>query len=209
MNTEPQLLGVMDDDRRVAPCLQDGPLSNVAREFIRVTRGLGDTTLASVLRVSCVPYLFRSMELDFATDESPIPLLTSRLTSLSDCLQRITDCGIAILGIPEVLPNRALTHKTTLAVTGEHYGQLFSAFSDDSYFREPTQLLRERLLRNGFDLSRFCGTKVLDAGCGGGRYTVAWRLLGAAIATGIDTSEIGITDARRRAQQAEIDGVTF
>ena len=50
---------------------------------------------------------------------------------------------------------------------------------------------------------------MLDAGCGGGRYTVAWKLLGAKTATGCDVSETGLADAQRRVQEGGISGVVF
>lgn len=94
-------------------------------------------------------------------------------------------------------------------VTGEHYGQLFRAFSKTSYWEEPARLLRERLERNGIEAAAWQGRRVLDAGCGGGRYTVAWHLLGAGSATGLDISETGLTDARARVADAEVANVNF
>jgi ubiquinone/menaquinone biosynthesis C-methylase UbiE len=51
--------------------------------------------------------------------------------------------------------------------------------------------------------------RVLDAGCGGGRYSVAWKALGAASVLGVDLSEKGIDDARRRVADYSIDDVEF
>ena len=94
-------------------------------------------------------------------------------------------------------------------VTGEHYGRLFAGFSDASFWDEPTRLLRTRLERNGIDPARFAGCTVLDSGCGGGRYTVAWRLLGAGHAMGVDVSSTGLEDARRRVAATGVTDVTF
>ena len=58
-------------------------------------------------------------------------------------------------------------------------------------------------------LQNLSSESVLDAGCGGGRYTVAWRELGAAKATGLDISPINIGDAERRVKGNNVDGVTF
>src|SRR5207244_1364571 len=96
-----------------------------------------------------------------------------------------------------------------ISITGEHYGRLFQAFSSRSFWDEPVLLLRTRLERNGVDISRLEQKEVLDAGCGGGRYTAAWRILGAKRAVGIDASEIGIEDAIKRTSDANLEGVEF
>jgi ubiquinone/menaquinone biosynthesis C-methylase UbiE len=95
------------------------------------------------------------------------------------------------------------------AVTGAHYGNLFKEFSSLSYWNEPMELLQQRLKRNDICLQNLSSASVLDAGCGGGRYTVAWRELGAAKATGLDISPINIGDAERRVKGNNVDGVTF
>ena len=50
---------------------------------------------------------------------------------------------------------------------------------------------------------------MLDAGCGGGRYSVAWRLLGAKPVVGFDISTTGIEDAHRRIVEAGINDMRF
>src|SRR4029077_425809 len=89
------------------------------------------------------------------------------------------------------------------------YGRLFREFSATSFWDEPVKLLRERLERNFVNEVSWKGQRVLDAGCGGGRYSVAWRLLGAAHVTGLDVSKTGLADARDRVKTAGIDGVEF
>jgi SAM-dependent methyltransferase len=94
-------------------------------------------------------------------------------------------------------------------VTGDHYGNLFKNFSPLSYWDEPVKLLEERLVRNGIDLADIKDKKVLDSGCGGGRYSVAWRLLGAKPVVGLDISPINVNDARSRVEVAKLDGIQF
>lgn len=94
-------------------------------------------------------------------------------------------------------------------LTGEHYGRLFEAFEPKSYWSEPVKLLGDRLERNGIPTTALFGKDVLDAGCGGGRYTVAWALLGAKSAIGCDLSELGLWDAQRRVKEGGIREVDF
>ncbi len=94
-------------------------------------------------------------------------------------------------------------------VTADHYGNLFSMFNDEKYFEEPTQLLGQRLERNGFDLSWLAGKTILDAGCGNGRYTYALKRLGAGKVVGLDMSETNIADAKKRLAARTLDGVEY
>lgn len=83
--------------------------------------------------------------------------------------------------------------------TSAVFERLWSPYDDDR-FRESIALFRRRLDKVGFDTGFFRGRRVLDAGCGGGRNTIAMAGLGAAEAIGIDIGAAGIEDARRRAR---------
>jgi len=84
------------------------------------------------------------------------------------------------------------------AQTGKLFGDLWHKLDGDQY-EESVGLFARRFEANGFDLGWFQGKACLDAGCGGGRYTVAMGRLGAREAVGVDVSEAGIADARQRA----------
>ena len=94
-------------------------------------------------------------------------------------------------------------------VTATHYGRLWGGFSPAHYFDEATALLRARFERNDVDLSRASRQRVLDAGCGGGRYAVALRRLGFAEVVGVDWSAEGIEVANARVADAGIIGVSY
>jgi 2-polyprenyl-3-methyl-5-hydroxy-6-metoxy-1,4-benzoquinol methylase len=51
------------------------------------------------------------------------------------------------------------------------------------------------------------GADVVDVGCGGGTYTRAWHVLGAATVTGVDFSEPILAAARE--SHGPLPGVTF
>jgi ubiquinone/menaquinone biosynthesis C-methylase UbiE len=200
---------ISEEDVQRAPCLEDGPIAESGRAVVAASRGLGSSRWASVLRAWCVPYLFDSMERVFASGEEPVAGINAALRSLEQFLLASGRSGFGELGLQGGAAEDPTSNDAIAEVTGEHYGRLFREFSSPSYWDEPVSLLRQRLERNEVSLADLDRKEVLDAGCGGGRYTVAWRLLGAKRATGIDISPTGVMDARRRVEEAGIDGVIF
>lgn len=85
-----------------------------------------------------------------------------------------------------------------ISETGRLFGDLWHRY-DDELFEESVALFARRFEANGFDLSWFRGKRCLDAGCGGGRYSIAMARLGAEEVIGCDVSPEGIRDCRRRA----------
>ncbi len=193
------------------PCLKAGPIAEEAREFVDATEALGPAPSATVLRCWCVPLLFDATERIFASGVEPIGAVRHTLGDLAKTLQRLGTSGLTQLGVFREAfvgeENRPIDDLRT--ATGEHYGQLFQAFSKTSFWDEPVRLLSERLERNGVSVSELAHKTVLDAGCGGGRYTAAWRRLGARRVVGLDFSQVGIADAARRVRHAGLEGVVF
>jgi SAM-dependent methyltransferase len=145
------------------------------------------------------------MEAVFATDRDPTAGLEALFNRLTTYLTASRSSGMTELGA-------ASPHLTSAAVehtTGEHYGRLFREFDANAFAGEPARLLRQRLERNEVVLPDLKTARVLDAGCGGGRYSVAWHLLGAGEVVGVDLSEPGIADARARADAMQLRGVRF
>lgn len=204
------MIAAQDYDTTIAPCLESGPIAKEARSLITASQMLGTTSWASTIRAWCVPYLFRDMEDIFASDREPIAAINQSLHSLGLFLRAAAASGMSDLGKNGNHDYSGASEGADVKViTGNHYGQLFKAFSSPSFFDEPVQLLRTRLERNSIDISDLGSKEVLDAGCGGGRYTVAWRVIGARRVVGIDASEIGITDATTRTREASLSGVEF
>jgi SAM-dependent methyltransferase len=186
-----------------APCLQIGPLAAAAQETAAAADRLGHGPAATAVRARVVPLLFDGMERAFAAGSDPAPALRALLDAASKYFRDVADR-------PASEGERTARDAGDVAeITAAHYGRLFRQFSAVSYFDEPSSLLRQRLQRNHIDESQWLGKRVLDAGCGGGRYTVAWKLLGARHATGVDLSVSGITDARARVDEAHVCGVNF
>lgn len=83
--------------------------------------------------------------------------------------------------------------------TGKLFEKLWGPY-DDQLFEQSVELFMQRLNIVGMDEKWFDGKVCLDAGCGGGRNSIAMARLGAAESHGIDLGVKGIEDAKRRAQ---------
>jgi ubiquinone/menaquinone biosynthesis C-methylase UbiE len=182
-----------------------------SRLLLDASRALGLTRWASIARAWCVPYLFSGMEQVFASNREPVAGIIGLFGKLSSSLQSAATNDI---DQPESLSAQTGTEgeieqATIEELTGKHYGRLFQAFSRSSFWDEPALLLRTRLERNDIDVSRLSKREVLDAGCGGGRYSVAWRLIGAGSVVGVDISSLGIASARQRVDEVGLDGISF
>jgi ubiquinone/menaquinone biosynthesis C-methylase UbiE len=92
--------------------------------------------------------------------------------------------------------------------TGQLFGDLWTRY-DDRLFEESVALFEQRWRANGEPPEFFRGKRCLDAGAGGGRYTIAMARMGARESVGIDVGQAGLADARGRAERLGIGGVTF
>ena len=91
-----------------------------------------------------------------------------------------------------------ITVKSVEEKTGELFGDLWHRY-DDYLFKESVDLFAQRLSSNGFDLNWLKDKVCLDAGCGGGRYSIAIALHQAKQVIGCDVSATGLLDAKKRA----------
>ncbi len=185
-------------------------IGSAAENMLTAAHALGATRAAAALRAWAVPYLYRGAENAYASRQDPVPQINRTLEQLTEFLHSAARLNFHALGVDEAdfaldIADQAAVEKTT----GQHYGNLFRTFSAASFWEEPAQLLRARLKRNDVEVSRLATQTVLDAGCGGGRYTAAWRALGAREAVGIDISPINIANAAERVKAAELDGIRF
>lgn len=167
------------------------------------SKRLGDSPHADLLRMDACHRIRLAQDNIFASAADPVPLYARVL----DAAAKALDAGNALpLAQSEVSRHEGDTQQD---VTATHYGHLWGGFSPDHYFGEATELLRARFERNGFDLSRAPRERVLDAGCGGGRYSVALKKLGFAEVVGVDWSPQGIAVANARVDEANIAGVSY
>lgn len=79
--------------------------------------------------------------------------------------------------------------------TGEVYSQLFEKFDKKEYYNKTKVMLQERINKNNLKIDNL--NKALDAGCGGGRYSLALKSMGIKKLIGIDISENSINFANK------------
>ncbi len=163
---------------------------------------LGDSPHADLLRMDACHRIRIGQETAFASNEP------------FGAFVRLVEHAAAALEATHGLPLAATTLEqsegaTPQDVTATHYGHLWGGFSPAHYFDEATALLGARFERNSLDLSRAASQRVLDAGCGGGRYSVALKRLGFADVVGLDWSTQGIAVANARVAEAQIAGVRY
>ena len=187
-----EYLGVADDGIRVA-----------LRGLQAAAAGLPQTPHGDLQRIDACHRLRLAQDAVFATS-SPAAEYAKIVSALTRYLSSVG-------GLPTVSSevHHDAEGTSDLDTTATHYGHLWGGFTPEHYFDEATALLRARLERNGFDFANVGRMRVLDAGCGGGRYSVALRRLGFGEVVGADWSKNGIAVANARIQQAKIDGVSY
>ncbi len=79
--------------------------------------------------------------------------------------------------------------------TGAVYFNLWKNFNKEEYYQQTLQLLEQRFTRNQLDVTGF--KSGLDAGCGGGRYTLALKKSGIHKMTGVDISPDSVSFATK------------
>ncbi len=196
-------------DVEIAPCLARGAFQKEAQELVSSSRAMGSSGAASVLRAMAIVHCFDVFERSWAAEAEPMAPFREALSQLTAVFGTAKDAGLGDWDPNKVGSGVAAESEDVKQVTGEHYGRLFEAFGDRSYWDEPKALLEQRLSRNEINPDAWRSKTVLDAGCGGGRYTTAWHLLGAGECVGVDVSKVGLENARKRVAQAQIDGVSF
>lgn len=172
-------------------------------QLIQAAHRMKNTPLCDALKTIFTCYFFHKTEEILASRKDPLPSYRRLLLQSRLYLQ-------ATLFFNDTF-SRAQNHysKSLEKITGEHYGNLFKQFDKPSYFEEPFRLLKIRLVRNGFDFQYPKGKTALDAGCGGGRYTVALKRLGFSKVVGVDFSKEGIRDAECRVRLLGSNRVAF
>jgi ubiquinone/menaquinone biosynthesis C-methylase UbiE len=187
-----------DEIYAISPCLKEGPLAEAGFIMIETALKMDESNYSGVLKTWATHYLFVSAEAAFKGNADPTPAINSALKQLADLFASAAQLDTHFLGAVNAIHEALDTIEEKESETGNHYGNLFKAFDDEHYFDEAADLLRTRLSRNKIDLRQIKNWDVLDAGCGGGRYSAAWAKLGVKSVTGVDFSEIGIQTARER-----------
>lgn len=96
-----------------------------------------------------------------------------------------------------------------LADTHKVYGKLWEKLSPEYICSESANVLKTMFRRNGFDPEFIRGKKVIDVGCGSGRFSLALAKLGASRVIGVDLGDEGIKIGRNLARSLKLKNVKF
>ena len=201
---------ISQDAFEIAPCLREGPYAESGRLLVSSAQQLGNGQWASVVRAWAVAHLFHEQERIFASGSDPVPAFGKALERLAGLLESVRQSGVPDLtGFAAKYAQQDYSEDPVVEqATGKYYGNLFKDFSEES-FLEATKLLRLRFERNGITSAMLENKRALDAGCGGGRYTVALRNLGARPVVGVDISAVGVANARQQVEAMGLSEITF
>lgn len=195
----------------IVDCVQMTMYGETPEKLIMMFESLPKDQFNDYFRILAVPFLFHKSEAIFRSEKEPKALFVDALNELMNS----TNNAVNNTHINSLLSNsfennsEEIFDEEVKSHTGQHYGNLFKEFNHKSYFEEAKNLLETRLRRNDIKIANIENLVLLDQGCGGGRYTTAWKLLGVNKAVGIDFSDIGLSDAKSRVELAGIDNVEF
>lgn len=179
-------------------------------ELIEFFSNLPLTDFYNYLRTLSVPYFFHLFEKNLFREEDPLIWFPKELNKFMHRTQGVIDSPFKELMKDCLLEvNQDNPDEEVKVHTGIHYGKLFKDFDNKSYFEEARKILELRLQRNNIQIENLENLRLLDQGCGGGRYSAAWKLLGVGSVVGLDYSAIGLDDARHRIELAGIENINF
>jgi ubiquinone/menaquinone biosynthesis C-methylase UbiE len=195
----------------IVDCIANKIYGDAPLELVSFYESLPNDQLNNYLRILAVPYLFHAFEKNVSSNKNAVEWFSNTLSELKETVKALheSDAFIHMMHssfenhVDENFADEVKNH------TGKHYGNLFKDFEHKSYFDEAKNLLQTRLDRNNITIPNLNDLKLLDQGCGGGRYTTAWKLLGIKEAVGLDFSEIGLQDAVSRVSAADLKDISF
>lgn len=194
-----------DEIYSIAPCLKSGLLSNVGMEMVNEVKKLQKNSVSDILKTLVAYNLYKFREGILEMDEDPRALSLEYFQKQIKFLKSCNNFNDNLF-FKDYSFNQSLDFgERNYNKTGEYYASLFEDFGAESYFNEATEILKERLEKNQIFPDNLESKTVLDAGCGGGKYSGAWKKLGAEKVVGVDFSEHIIKDTRERIQRANLE----
>ena len=202
----------MSESQEDIDCIENGaPFAQEAAEFCDVFRRLGGRPGTAFVRCYVTFDLFHKVETlqertDFTLRDYQRLLLDEMRLATALVADRETYGG-------RLAGGRAGTEdarRTAEDLTQEHYGTLFESFDDRYYYEHSSVLLRERYFeKNRLRIDDIQQKIALDAGCGGGRFTLVLKAMGFSRVHGLDSSEPNIKTAIAKRDTRKIQGVIY
>ncbi len=192
-------------------CIRNGaPYAKEAAEFCDLFRHLGSRPGADFVRCYVTFDLFHKVEhlqekTDFTLRDYQRLLLDAIRLASTLVADRETYGGRLADGA-----GTDHARRTAEDLTQEHYGTLFESFDDRYYYEHSSVLLRERYFeKNRLRIDDIEHMIALDAGCGGGRFTLVLKAMGFSRVHGLDSGEVNIKTAIEKRDARKIQGVIY
>jgi ubiquinone/menaquinone biosynthesis C-methylase UbiE len=136
------------------------------------------------------------------THERPVEFITTHITRLIELAEQFSATVNPYPVNFEEFVEPSPESETLETSTSNVYSSLWKEFDTQTLTEESVKLLGERITENIID-SCVVGKKVLDMGCGSGRYTIALAKAGAGHVTGIDLDKKSFRRAEEWCRQKE------
>ena len=176
-------------------------------------------------RVSKVPYMVVILMHEYFRNIWPNdPFITDVLSSdklenIELCLKKCISCleSIKFLGTyfnseDELFQKYKKLEEDTeneKQITQTVYGKLWKSLEPSYVLNESKQVLTNIFEKNGKNADELKGKKVLDMGCGSGRFTLGFAQLGVEKVIGIDLGKTGIDVGRKISQKSGLTNIEF
>ncbi|MAD12490.1 MAG: hypothetical protein CMC04_07205 [Flavobacteriaceae bacterium] len=196
---------VMNKYKNYPESLQNGPLKDLGRKLVNEINKIDKSIYGDVIKTWVTYYIFKAKENAFKKNEDPTKEILENFQKQIEFVNSFRKLNLDLFFTNHIEDKSRKNLEEIENETGSHYGNLFKNFDEDKYFNEAKKLLQIRLERNNIFPENLSSKTVLDSGCGGGRYSVAWKQLGAKKVVGVDFSETGIKNAKQRLKSVDLD----
>ncbi len=134
----------------------------------------------------------------------------NRLDNITRCLTHCIAALDALAPLGSYYPQAASLPQGTKKDAPGVYGPLWEKLNTDYVKQESAMVLKNLFKENGQDAKKMIrGKRVLDMGCGSGRFTLGFVPLGASEIIGIDLGEQGIAVGKKITALHKLTNVTF
>jgi SAM-dependent methyltransferase len=171
-----------------------------AQNFLNANDSLDDKSYWPV-RMFTASNLFLWHLEAFAKDEDPVQLFADEFNRAAELLNSIKGSGICRNQFPSKATDLLSEDRFEDTVSGL-FSDVWVGMTDEDYFDQSYEFTQERLSKNGVNPEDLFGGKVVvDAGCGGGKFSAALARFGAKQVIGLDIGDKGLDFAREQAKK--------
>lgn len=171
-----------------------------AQRFLEANNRLKDQSYWPVRMFTACNLFLWHLEA-FAKDEEPVQLFADEFNRAAGLLDSIAASGICRNQFPSNDINQLTEDRFEDTVSGL-FSDIWVGMTDEDYFDQSYEFTRERLTKNGIDPEKLFGDKVVvDAGCGGGKFSAAIARFGASKVIGLDIGDKGLEFAREQSKK--------